>query len=105
MYLIDKEKVQKILLSQNHKPYQIAILLKNYPLISDDLGELIDHWMDNQEILDIEIDGVSLKDVINNHKSHFLVAIRDLDRLRDPSLTPEKLDQWRRILTTKRYFE
>ena len=85
MYYLDKDKARKVLLSQNFQPYQIKILLKNYPPLQDSIGELIEVWFKDQEIPELVIDGISLQEVMENRHSHFLIAIRDISRLIYPS--------------------
>lgn len=105
MYHLDQEKARKILLSDDFEAYQIDILLQNYPPLPDQVGEMIELWFVDQEIPELIVDGVSLHEVIDQRHAHFLVAIRDLSRLMDPSLSEEKREQWRKILTTTLYYE
>jgi len=105
MYKLDEEKTRDVLISQGIKPYQIDLLLKNYPPIDNQFGSLIEQWFVDQEVPEFEINGITVEEVMNNHRSHFLVAIRDMNRLLDPDLSKEKREQWRRILQTQRHFE
>lgn len=105
MYILDKERISKILVAEKLNSSQIHYMLDNYPPIDDTLGVIIEQWLNNKEIPSFEIEGISLKNVMAMRHSHFLVAIRDLNKLLDPALTPEKHDQWRRILTTPVYYE
>lgn len=105
MYTIDREKVRQVLLSENQPAYQIDVLLENFPLLPDEIGALIDNWLDHREIPKLTIDGISLKDVMEKHHDHFLVAIRDLSRLLDPTLPDDKRELWKKALTAPRYYE
>lgn len=105
MYLLDIEKARTILLSQNVKPYQIELLLNHYPPLEDSLENIVEQWLLDQSIHEVVIDEISLQEVMRNRRSHFLVALRDLNRLLDPKLSEEKREQWKRILTTPLYFE
>jgi len=105
MYCINKEKARKVLLSQNYQPYQINILLENYPSLPDSIGELIEEWFDDHKIPELQIDGISLQEVMENRNSHFLVAIRDLSRLLDPSISLEDKKKWRKMLKKTLYYE
>lgn len=105
MYLLDKNKARSILLAQNFLSDEVDRMLKHYPALPDPLGDLIDRWLVDQNIPDFEVDNISLKDVIERRHSHFLIAIRDLGRLLDSDLTPEKREQWRRILSTPIHYE
>lgn len=105
MYTIDKQKAIAILKSQNTEQHQINLLLKNYPSLQDDFGKAVEQWFIDQTIPDLEVEGITLKDVMANRHSHFLIAIRDLSHLLDPTLSPEEHKQWRRILSTPLYYE
>jgi hypothetical protein len=105
MYILDKTRARKVLLAQNIKPHQADRLLKHLSPVPDHLGHFIEQWLDDQTIPDIEIDGITVKQIMDNHHSHFLTAISDLAVLMDPDLPPEKRTQWRRILTTPRKYE
>lgn len=105
MYLLDKEKARNVLANQNLNPYQIEQILKRFPPLPDNMGGGVDRWLTDQAIPDINIDGISLKEVMEKHGSHFLIALKDLARLLDPELTAEKRSQWRRILTNPVYYE
>jgi hypothetical protein len=105
MYAIDKERVRAALLLENFQSLDIDILLKNYPSIPDELGKLVDKWFIDQEIPDLEIDGISLIGVMEKRHAHFLVAIRDLSKFLEPEMSAEKRAQWHRILTTSVFYE
>jgi len=105
MYELDKDLARSVLLKQGHAPYQVDILLKNYPPLQDELGMVVEKWLQNQESPDLDVDGLTLKDVMETRRSHFLVAMRDLNHLLDPALTDEERVQWRRILTTPVRYE
>jgi phage regulator Rha-like protein len=79
--------------------------LKNFPELDDSLRAPVEEWLENQQIPELVVDGVSIHDVIEKRRSHFLKAIRDLNRLLDPNLTPEQHDNWKRIITTPRFYE
>ncbi len=105
MYTIDKQKASVILKSQNFEPYQINLLLKNYPPLPDAFGKAVEQWLIDKTVPDLEVDGITLKDVMTNRHSHFLVAIRDLSHLLDPTLSADEQAQWHRILSTPLYYE
>ena len=105
MYTINKEKAHEILLNQGFKTHEIDSLLNRYPPIHDKLSRIIEQWINDQTISEITIDGISLNQVIKIRRCHFLIAIRDLNKLLDPDLTLEKRNQWHRILTSPVHFE
>jgi hypothetical protein len=105
MYILDKSRARKVLLAQNLKPHQADRLVERFSPVPDRLGHFIEQWLEDQTIPDIVIDGITVKQVMDNHHSHFLIAINDLAILMDPDLSPEKRTQWRRILSTPRRYE
>lgn len=100
MYLLDKERARKVLLSQKINAAQVDRLLRNYPPLPDALGALVEQWLSDQIIPEFEIDGISLKHAMKIRRSHFLVSIRDMRNLLDPTMPKEKRELWREILTT-----
>ena len=105
MYHLDLNKAKEILEEEGHDSTQIGILLKNYPPLYDELKSAMDVWLEKREILDLDIKGFSIHDVIEKRSCHFFVAIRDLNRLLDPNLSAEKCEQWKRILSTPVKYE
>lgn len=101
MYTLDKEKVRNILIKEeDFDPQQVEILLKDFPPLFNDLEIPVEMWLEKRIISDVTVDGISVQDVMADRQSHFIVAIRDLNRLLDPNLAADKREQWRRILTT-----
>ena len=105
MYELDKDLARRVLLKQGYAPYQVDILLKNYPPLQDELGVVVEKWLQNQKIPDLEVDGLLVREVMETRRSNFLVAVRALNRLLDASISDEKRTQWRRILTTPVRYE
>ena len=105
MYILDKEKARKVLMENKLTPFQVDNLLKYYPPLPDKMGIYVEQWLIDQIIPEIVIEGISLRDVMQKRRSHFLVALRELGRLLDPNLTPEKRKLWREILTTPVFYE
>ncbi len=105
MYLLDKTRARQVLLAENIKPFQADRLLERFPPLPDRFGPSIDTWLADQTIPDIDVDGITVKQVMENHHAHFLAAMSDLAVLLDPGLPPEKRSQWQRILTTPRSYE
>lgn len=105
MYELDKAKAAKILQKQGFTINEINTLLQKYPKLDDSLGPVVEKWLQDQETPNLEVDGLILKDVMKIRRSHFLVAVRDLNQLLNPALKDEKRMQWRRILTTPVTYE
>ena len=105
MYILDKDKARSLLLTKDSNPIVIETFLDNFPPLDDSLGQLVDQWLDDQQIPDLVIDGISLKHLMSFRASNFLKAIRDLNKLLDPSLSEADRQQWIRILNTPRFYE
>lgn len=105
MYHLDKEKARKVLLEEGFSPSPVDRLLKRYPPVHESLGPAIEKWLNEGIISDVIVDGISVREVMEKRQSHFLIAIRDLSKLLDPNLTPEKREKWRRIITTPVFYE
>jgi len=105
MYVIDKERATRVLESERINTAQIQHIFYNYPPLNDKFGPAVEKWLSGQPIPTVEVDGLLLTDVMEKRHSHFLVAIRDMNKLLDPALLPEKHEQWRRILSTPAYYE
>lgn len=106
MYVLDKDRARDVLLEEKRiPPHQVEKFLDRFPPLHAKLGEIVDQWLDTQTIPNVVIDGISLEEVTRIRHCHFLVAVRDLNKILDPNLSPEKRDQWRKILTTPVYYE
>jgi len=105
MYNLDKENARKILLAEGLSPFEIGILLDDYPELYDELGNHVQMWLTNGTISDILVDGISLLEVMEKLGTHFLAAIKYLNKLKSPELTPEKKLKLKKILTTPIYRE
>jgi hypothetical protein len=105
MYILDKECATHVLESERFNPAQIQHILYDYPPLNDEFGLAVEKWLSGQPIPTVEVDGLLLTDIMEKRHSHFLVAIRDMNKLLDPALPPEKHEQWRRILSTPAYYE
>jgi glutamate mutase epsilon subunit len=105
MYFLDKERAIHNLKLEKITDEKINYFLDNYPVIDDKLGTVLEQWMNGQPITDVEIDGIILSEVMQKRQAHLLSAIRDMNKLLDPALSPETKAQWHRILSRPVYFE
>ncbi len=105
MFDIDKEKVKQALIVDGVQIWQIDRLLEKYPKLHEQMMNALNVWLENRTVSDIQIEGLSISDVMNTRRCHFLVAIRDLDRFYDENLIGDERDQWVRILKSPVYYE
>lgn len=91
MYQIDKAKARKILIEEEHyDAFDADQLLEDYPPIGDPLAQAVQQWLRDRQLLDTQVEGLTIKQIIDNRQYHFLVAVKALNRLLDPSKTAEQ---------------
>lgn len=105
MYQLDKQKAKQVLLDEGLDRLLVDSFVENYPPLDDSLGVVVDQWLTDRQIPALEMEGISLREVMEKRASHFLKAIRDLNRLVDPTLTAEQKSNWKRIITAQQYYE
>jgi len=105
MYQLDKQQAKRVLLDEGLDPLLVESFIENYPSLSDSLGEVVDQWLADRKIPALEIEGISLHELMEKRDSHFLKAVRDLNRILDPTLTADQKANWKRIITTPRFYE
>jgi hypothetical protein len=99
MRTIDTEKIRTVLVVEDHfTPTRADLILKNFPLLNDELAEAVEQWLKDRTIADVTIEGLSIERVMHLRKCHFLIAVKDLARLIDPSLPAETRALLREVL-------
>lgn len=99
MYQINKEKAKKILVTElNYKPTNADIYLQDYPPIHDELSEAVNQWLEDRSIKNISISGLSIKEIMETRRCHFLMAVQNLNRMLDEDLTPHQRERLIEIL-------
>ncbi len=96
----DKEKSRQVLLNEYHFTTVTAdLILEKFPVLNKSLTEALHQWLDNRNVADTEVGGLSIKEMLKIHGYHFLLAIKDLGILSDPNLTPEQYSRLRETLS------
>lgn len=91
MYKLNSDKVHKILVSElEFEPDEADLYLNHYPDLDDTLGKAVETWLKDRSILDIEIEGITIQQVMQNHNIHFLGAVKSLNGLLTRKLTSEQ---------------
>ncbi|NMB69850.1 hypothetical protein GYA27_01435 [candidate division WWE3 bacterium] len=90
MYLIDKTKAKNILISEGYQEQDINLLLEDYPELYDDLGSVIDIWLNTKNFVDFTYEGISLSQIMNTRGEHIITAAKTMNRLLNPNLSPEE---------------
>jgi hypothetical protein len=90
MYSVDKTKAKNILISEGYQEADINLLLKDYPDLYDDLGSVIDIWLNTKNFVNFTYEGISLSQIMDNRGEHLLTAAKAMNRLLNPNLSPEE---------------
>jgi hypothetical protein len=99
MYTIDQSRVRKILVEEEkYSTQQVDTFLATLHGFNDVFQPVIEKWLETREIVDIEVEGLTLKKVMKTRNSAFLPAVRDLNFLLDESLSPEKRSAFKKAL-------
>jgi len=94
MLILDNNQVKYILCSElGYSPIEADSYLRDFPVIHDELADAVQRWLEDRTVLETNIFGLSIKDYMRTHHSHFLMAVRDLNHLYDNDLTPERRDR------------
>jgi len=94
MLTINQGEVKKILIAElGYSSFEANSYLRDYPAIHDELVEVVQQWLQDRTITDFNVFGLSLKEYMRNHRAHFLMAVRDFNRLFDDDLTPGRRER------------
>jgi len=100
MYQLDKSIARKILIEEErYGAFDADQLLADYPPIGDALAQTVEQWLQDRQILDVQVEGLTIQQIMDNRQYHFLVAVKALNRLLDPSRTPEQCLRLRNSLS------
>lgn len=99
MYELDKNQVKRILLEEYHYPeYQVDAFLNTLHSFNDIFRPVIEQWLHDRKISDIEVEGLTIQKVMKARMCSFLTAVRDLNILLDKDLSPEQHDNFKKYL-------
>ena len=90
---------------EHYTPYKVDSLLKDYPPIHNQLAPAIEQWLKDRTVTDINIEDLSIKQVMSNQQVHFLVAIKRLNELLDENIPSDQRRKLLKILNQPVYFE
>ena len=101
MLEIDRNKARDILVKEHDfTAEKVDSYLELYPLLHEDLREPVEAWFKDRTVQDFEVDGISIKQVMEAQGTHFLNAVRGLNDLLTKELTDEEREALKTILTT-----
>lgn len=99
MLIVDKTKVKEILVNElGYKPSEAEVFLVDFPSIHDELAPTVEQWLKDRSVNDVSVNGLALSELMRNRHRNFLLAVRELNLLLDPNLTPEKQNKLTAIL-------
>jgi hypothetical protein len=99
MQVIDIQKARSILINREKlKPFLADLILKDYPALEDALAAAVEQWLASGTFDNIEVEGLTIKQVMQLRRSNFMVAVKELNRLLDPALSAETRNRLRDIL-------
>lgn len=100
MYQLDMAKARKILIEEEKYPaVDVDQLLHDFPPVGDPLAQAVQQWLADRQIIQVDIDGLTIHQIMENRQYHFLTAIKALNRLLDETISPEQRARLRRSLS------
>lgn len=99
MLKIDNQQAKAILIAeQGFSSIAADAFLNDFPPIHDELAEAVLHWLADRTVFDVDVAGVSVKEVMETRGDHFLMAVRLLNRLLDADVSPDQRERMARLL-------
>lgn len=103
---VDKLQMKMVMLKQGYDEHEVTLSLDHYPEdIDDRFSESYSKYLEDQSILDVEFDGVSLSKIIKLCGLHFFMALNDFSKFMSTAEGSEDRAKWKKILTTPVHFE
>ena len=99
MYVLDNERAKTILIQElGYTRISAESFLRDFPPVHNELAGAVRQWLDDRTVLDVSVFGLSISEYMRIRHAHFLMAVRDLNRLLDADLTPERRERLIKIL-------
>ncbi|MCS6880462.1 MAG: hypothetical protein RMK84_05120 [Oscillochloridaceae bacterium] len=94
MLTIDKVRAKEVLVTElNYHPVSAECFLQNYPPIHEELGKVVESWLEDRTIPDFSVNGLSIREIMQVQSCNFLVAVKYLNQLLDPELAPAERER------------
>src|SRR3972149_6798819 len=88
MYILDKDKAQEILVTElGYKSHEAALFLRGFPPLHDELAGAVQHWLEDRTITDVEGEGATIREIMQSQGYHFLLAVKEMNRLLDDNIS------------------
>ena len=89
MLLPERDMIKKILVTELGYSFNEAdFYVDHYPALHDRMAEALQTWLQDRRVLDIEVEGITVRQVMQAHSCHFLNALRELSELLTRPLNP-----------------
>jgi len=99
MLQLDASQAKRILVTElGYSSLGADMFLRDFPPIHEELAEAVSRWMADRTVLDVEVAGLTLTELMRVRRAHFLMAVRLLNRLLDSDVDPDNRVRLARIL-------
>ncbi len=103
---IDRGEARDILVKElSFEAEMVDVYLDMYPLLHEDLRGPVEAWFKDRTVQDFEVEGISIRQVMEAQGTHFLNAVHGLNDLLTMELTDEERRALKTVLTTPLVFE
>lgn len=84
-------QVKDILTTElGYSPLDAESFLRNFPPIHDELVEAVNQWLKDRTVLPVSVFGLSISELMQIQRWHFLMAVEYLNPMYDDSVPQEK---------------
>jgi len=91
MLAINKDQIKKILIDElGYSKASAETFLEDFPPIHDKLSGAVNHWLEDRTVEDLNLYGLTIKEMMKTHGYNFILTIKILNRLLDEDLTEER---------------
>jgi hypothetical protein len=92
MVKVDKQTLKQILESElNYQDYEADLFLRDFPeTIHDPLEKAYNQWLTDRTVSEEPVEGLLITNVMKNRQTHFLMALREINRLFDEGVTDDQ---------------
>lgn len=97
MLKIDTRQAREILIAElGFSPIAADAFLSDFPPIHDELAESVSRWLTDRTVLDVDVAGVTIRELMQARGDHFLMAVRLL--LLDADVSPAQRERMASLL-------
>lgn len=94
MMNLNTPQVKDILITElGYSPVDAELYLESNPPVRDELVEAVNQWLKDRTVLPVSVFGLSISELMQIQKIHFLMAIMYLNPMYD-ELIPQEKKEW-----------